>query len=82
MPDDGDELGDARSREALRKHRQGFNQADPRSRPDTLYLHRWIPTGPRAPNGFDGFLTVLGAVLLAIAVIAVVAGHFLGWKPD
>jgi hypothetical protein len=76
MGQEPDDLSDAKSRDAARHYRQEFSRGG--SPPDGAYLLRWIPRPSRTMTTWDGVMTVLGAILLVVAVIALVAAHF--WK--
>jgi hypothetical protein len=74
---DPDDLSDSQSRDELRHHRVGFGRAK-WSRPDSLYLSRWIPSPSHTSTPGDLFMAVLGAIMLVGIIGAVVVANF--WR--
>ena len=75
MPADPNDLGDGQSTEEVRDYGERFNRANQSELAYASYL-RWMPAKLRAETGFDRFLTLLGAVLLVMGIIAAVVRHF------
>jgi hypothetical protein len=76
MTDDPIDDGDSNSRNELRKYRANFGRADP-LKPESLYLSRWIPKPSHISTPWDGFVAVLGAVMLVAIIVGIVVAHFL-----
>jgi hypothetical protein len=67
--------GDANSREELRKYRISFRRG---SKAESFYLSGWIPRPSHTSTPWDGFVAVLGAIMLVGIIAGIVAAHF--WK--
>jgi hypothetical protein len=67
--------GDAKSRAELRKYRTSFRRG---SKPESFYLSGWIPRPSHTSTPWDGFVAVLGAIMLIGIIAGIVAAYF--WK--
>jgi hypothetical protein len=76
MTDDPIDEGDSNSRNELRKYRLNFGRADPFKKPESLYLSRWIPNRSHISTPWDGFVAVLGAIMLVAIIVGIIVAHF------
>jgi hypothetical protein len=80
MAHEPDDLGDARSRQEVRRFREQFHgggSVEPdRSFEPSYFWGRWIPLSSRTMSGSGTVMACLGAVMVVILLAVAVAGRF------